>query len=97
MLASRTSIVTWNALLAMYGVSGGWEPLTATGVANRIKPLDAIPYALDGYGSHHYRQLGDCPRARFLWDKLHGALDDVLDGRSSTLPLADWLRFLDRA
>jgi len=82
-----------GALLAIidWGDAGWGDPtLDFAGV-----PLDAIACALDGYGSENTKQLGDYPAARFVWDKIHDAMDDVLDGRASAIPLAECLRFLD--
>lgn len=84
-----------GALLAIidWGDAGWGDPtLDFAGI-----PLDAIPCALDGYGFDNTKHMGDCRAARFVWDKVHDALDDALDGSESTLPLTEYLRFLDRA
>jgi len=76
-----------GALLAIIdrGDAGWGDPtLDFAGI-----PLDAIPCALGGYGSHNSKQLGDCPKTRFIWDRVHIALEDVLDGRENKLPLAE--------
>ena len=60
-------------------------------------PLEMIPAALDGYGPDCRGKLGTFPEARFVWAKLHDAMDDVIDGTSSDIPLSDWRRFLEAA
>lgn len=56
-------------------------------------PLEAMPWALEGYLTEAPGLLGTLPEARFAWDKLFGALEDVLDDPERAL---DWRALLDR-
>jgi aminoglycoside phosphotransferase (APT) family kinase protein len=40
-------------------------------------PLEAVPAAVQGYESEAPGALGECPGARFAWDKLIGALENA--------------------
>jgi aminoglycoside phosphotransferase (APT) family kinase protein len=40
-------------------------------------PLEAIPWALDGYEVETPGALGDFPEARIVWDKLHRMMEDA--------------------
>jgi aminoglycoside phosphotransferase (APT) family kinase protein len=57
-------------------------------------PLEAIPYAREGYESEAPGALGAFPEARFLWDKLHAAMDAACDDRGHPIPLDAFRRFL---
>lgn len=57
-------------------------------------PLDAIPYALEGYESDAQGALGAYPEARFIWDKLRGAMDAACDDPGYSIPLLAFRRFL---
>ena len=57
-------------------------------------PLDAIPYALEGYESEAPGALGAFPGARFIWDKLQAAMDAACDNRGHSVPLDAFRRFL---
>jgi hypothetical protein len=57
-------------------------------------PLDSISAVLEGYD--RTERLGDYPEARFVWDRLHNALDDAIDDPKSTVPVSDYRRFLNR-
>jgi aminoglycoside phosphotransferase (APT) family kinase protein len=57
-------------------------------------PLGAIPYAREGYESEAPAALGAFPEARFVWDKLHAALDAACDDPGHSVPLGAFRRFL---
>ena len=57
-------------------------------------PLEAIPYAVQGYESDAPGVLGDFPEARFVWDKLLGAMEDVGETPGGSLPVDALYRFL---
>jgi aminoglycoside phosphotransferase (APT) family kinase protein len=57
-------------------------------------PLDAIPYAREGYELEAPGALGAFTEARFIWDKLQAAMDAVCDRRGHLVPLDAFRRFL---
>jgi aminoglycoside phosphotransferase (APT) family kinase protein len=57
-------------------------------------PLDAIPFAQEGYESEGPGALGTFPEARFVWDKLWAALEAACDNRGYSVPLETFGRFL---
>ncbi len=57
-------------------------------------PFDSIPDALQGYESESPGDLGDFPAARFVWDKLFGALEDAGKTPIQTLALSEYRQFL---
>jgi aminoglycoside phosphotransferase (APT) family kinase protein len=57
-------------------------------------PLDAIPDAREGYELEGPGALGAFPEARFIWDKVQGALDAACDHPVHTVPLDAFRRFL---
>jgi Ser/Thr protein kinase RdoA (MazF antagonist) len=57
-------------------------------------PLDAIPYAREGYEQEAPGALGAFPEARFVWDKLHAALEAVGDNGGPSVPVDALRRFL---
>jgi aminoglycoside phosphotransferase (APT) family kinase protein len=57
-------------------------------------PLDLIPYAREGYELEAPGALGAFPEARFIWDKLHAAMDAACENRSHAIPLDAFRRFL---
>jgi aminoglycoside phosphotransferase (APT) family kinase protein len=57
-------------------------------------PLDAIPYALEGYESEAPGALGTFPEARFIWDKLQEVMDVACDNPGYSVPLDAFRRFL---
>jgi aminoglycoside phosphotransferase (APT) family kinase protein len=67
-------------------------------------PLDMMSCALDGYGPENRKRLGAYPEARFIWDRLHNAMDDalenpkmddVLENPKNEVPVADYRRYLE--
>ena len=60
-------------------------------------PLDALPYALEGHRTETPSDLGDFPEARFIWDKLHGAIEDAWDSAGCSPPLDAFRQFLRSA
>jgi aminoglycoside phosphotransferase (APT) family kinase protein len=52
-------------------------------------PLECLGAALEGYGRREW--LGEYPEARFVWDRLHNALEDADCG----VPVAEYRRLLD--
>ena len=58
-------------------------------------PLDQISAARVGYGASHWRRLGDAPEARFIWDRLHSAMDDAIKSPENKIPVREYRRFLD--
>jgi aminoglycoside phosphotransferase (APT) family kinase protein len=59
-------------------------------------PLDAIPYAQEGYELEAPGALGAFPEARFVWDKFQAAMDAACDHRGHSVPLDAFRRFLLR-
>lgn len=57
-------------------------------------PLSAIPYALEGYELDAPGALGTFPEARFIWDKLHYALEEAYANAGYSIPLVAFHRFL---
>ena len=57
-------------------------------------PLTVIPYAVEGYEMDAPGALGTFPEARFVWDKLHAALETACDDRGCSVPLDAFRRFL---
>jgi aminoglycoside phosphotransferase (APT) family kinase protein len=57
-------------------------------------PLDAIPHAREGYETEAPGALGAFPEARFIWDKLHAALEAACDGPGHLVPVDAFRRFL---
>ena len=57
-------------------------------------PLAWIPVALQGYESESPGLLGDCPEARFVWDKLAGGLEDIRDTPGQALAVESLRQFL---
>ena len=57
-------------------------------------PLDAIPYALEGYELEAPGALGAFPEARFIWDKLEEAMDAACDNSGHSVPWDAFRRFL---
>jgi aminoglycoside phosphotransferase (APT) family kinase protein len=55
-------------------------------------PLDALPHALEGYELEAPGALGAFPKARFIWDKLHAAMEAAGDRYS--VPLESLRQFL---
>jgi hypothetical protein len=68
-------------------------PVGATPRSISPPSLELIPPALEGYGAAD--KLGDYPEARFIWDHLHNALDDVVDIPRAGVPVDMYRRFLD--
>jgi len=58
-------------------------------------PLDFLPAALNGYVENVTR-LGECPEARFVWDRLQNALDDAAENPGSPIPIDAYRRILER-
>jgi aminoglycoside phosphotransferase (APT) family kinase protein len=58
-------------------------------------PLERLNAALEGYGQ--VERLGEHPEARFVWDRLHNALEDAIDDPRRGLPVAEYRRLLDGA
>ena len=58
-------------------------------------PLECLDAALEGYGGTG--RLGEYPEARFVWDRLHNALEDAIDHPGRGLPVAAYRRLLDGA
>ena len=52
-------------------------------------PVESMPDAVAGYESAGLGRLGDSPGARFAWDKLHYAMEDLLEHpeRASSISL----------
>ena len=59
-------------------------------------PLDQMSSALAGYGPENRKRLGDVPEARFVWDRLHNAMDDAIENAEKLVPIAAYRRFLDQ-
>lgn len=57
-------------------------------------PLDAIPYALEGYELEAPGALGAFPEARLIWDKLQRALEAASDRSDYAARLDAFRRFL---
>jgi aminoglycoside phosphotransferase (APT) family kinase protein len=57
-------------------------------------PLDALPHALEGYELEAPGALGDFPKARFIWDKLHAAMEAAGDHPGYSVPVESLRRFL---
>jgi aminoglycoside phosphotransferase (APT) family kinase protein len=57
-------------------------------------PLDFVSAALEGYD--RTERLGEYAEARIVWDHLHNALEDALENPECTIPVVEYLRFLDR-
>jgi aminoglycoside phosphotransferase (APT) family kinase protein len=57
-------------------------------------PLDWIAHAAEGYEAETPGALGEFPNARFIWDKLHYAMEDLLDAPGRVPPLDAFRRFL---
>lgn len=86
-MCSRT-----GALLALIDWGdAGWADPTLDFAAI---PIAALPHALEGYESETPGTLGEFPEARFVWDKLHLAMEDASDGRGELPPLDSFRRFL---
>jgi Ser/Thr protein kinase RdoA (MazF antagonist) len=56
-------------------------------------PLDAMPFAVQGYESEAPGILGECPEARFIWDKLVVAIEEVPEAPGQSLPVEALYRF----
>jgi aminoglycoside phosphotransferase (APT) family kinase protein len=76
---------TDGALLAVldWGDAGWGDPTLDFATI----PLEAIPFAVQGYQSESPDGLGDFPEARFIWDKLLGAMEDMWETPGQSLPL----------
>lgn len=57
-------------------------------------PLDCLPYAVAGYEAETPGGLGEFPEARFIWDKLYSALEELCDDPGRVPPLDTFRRFL---
>jgi len=57
-------------------------------------PIDAMPFALEGYEAEAPGLLGPIPEARFVWDKLLNAMDDLWDTPDRSLDLDALQRFM---
>lgn len=57
-------------------------------------PLDALPYAVEGYESEAPGALGAFPEARFVWDKLQAALNAACDNPGHSVPWGAFRQFL---
>ena len=51
--------------------------------------------ALAGYGPENWKRLGKAPEARFIWDRLHNAMDDAIENAEKLVPIAAYRRFLE--
>jgi aminoglycoside phosphotransferase (APT) family kinase protein len=60
-------------------------------------PLDQMSAALAGYGTENRKRLGDAPEARFVWDRLHNAMDDAIENAEKLVPIAAYRRFLEQS
>jgi aminoglycoside phosphotransferase (APT) family kinase protein len=60
-------------------------------------PLDQMSSALAGYGPENRKGLGDAPEARFVWDRLHNAMDDAIENAEKLVPIAAYRRFLEQS
>ena len=85
----------WSAAGALRAIidwgDAGWGDPTLDFAAI---PLDAMPYALEGYRTETPSDLGDFPEARFIWDKLHGAIEDAWETPGCSPPLEAFRQFL---
>ena len=81
-----------GALLALidWGDAGWGDPTLDFATI----PLEAIPFAVQGYESEAPGALGDFPEARFIWDKLLGAMEDIWETPGQSLPVEALYRFL---
>lgn len=57
-------------------------------------PLDCLPCAVEGYESETPGALGAFPQARFVWDKLHRAMDALCDAPGPVPPVAAFRRLM---
>lgn len=57
-------------------------------------PLEAMPFAREGYEAEAPGLLGRFAEARFVWDKLLDALDDLRDASEQSLDLNALQRFM---
>ena len=57
-------------------------------------PLDSIPDAVEGYETETPGALGELPEARFIWDKLHYAMEESLDNGGPLPPVDPLYRYL---
>ena len=57
-------------------------------------PLDAMPFALEGYEAEAPGLLGSNAEARFVWDKLLDAMDDLRDTPGRSLSVDALQRFV---
>ena len=60
-------------------------------------PLDQMSWALAGYGPENKKRLGDAPEARFIWDRLHTAMDDAIESAEKLVPIAAYRCFLEQS
>jgi hypothetical protein len=56
-------------------------------------PLECLAAALEGYGRREL--LGEQPEARFVWDRLHNALEDAIDDPARGVPVAEYRGLLE--
>jgi tRNA A-37 threonylcarbamoyl transferase component Bud32 len=60
-------------------------------------PLDQMSSALAGYGPESRKRLGNAPKARFIWDRLHNAIEDAIDSADNLVPIQAYRWFLEHA
>ena len=82
-----------GALLAIidWGDAGWGDPTLDFAAV----PLDCVQDAVEGYALETPGALGDFPEARFVWDKLHYALEEAWENRVPVPAVDAFYRFLE--
>ena len=60
-------------------------------------PLELLPDVVEEYESESKAGLGAFPQARFVWDRLHLAIENLVEGRGSAPPVDELQRLLEAA
>jgi aminoglycoside phosphotransferase (APT) family kinase protein len=60
-----------------------------------VVPLNRLSATLAGYGESNVKRLGEKPEVRFIWDRLHNAIENAIESATNRIPVEEYRRFLD--